>query len=261
MSESISQRHVAYEFIRSRISEGKLSPGERVSDFVLAKEIGVSRTPVREAITQLASEGLIEHIPQFGSFVKKLSRQELAELFDLREMLESYATKAAAERISPVVVKKLKLLCDEMLLLIDQLKSSGADDLYGEILRQQVKDDLTFHLLILRNSRCSHVLRVVSDLRILTNLFLLKRREPSLDAVAHLKNVHREHCGVVEALQNGDGELAADIMGRHLRRAKEVALDYFDAHVDETLLSDSEERGMPIEEVSRKIKQYRKADK
>src|SRR5690606_14145469 len=84
------------------------------------------------------------------------------------------------------------------------------------------------------------------------------RREPSLDAVAHLKNVHREHLAIVEALQIGDGDLAADIMGQHLHRAKEVTLDYFDAHANVALLSDSEDRGMPLEEVSRKIAQYRR---
>jgi len=222
--------------IRARITEGNLPPGERVSDFLLAKEIGISRTPVREAIMQLASEGLIEHIPQLGSFVRTLTRDELVELFDLREMLESYAASMAALRITPVVTDKLRAISDEMAGLIAQIEREEAGDLYGDLLRRQVKEDMRFHLLILRASNCRQVIRVVSDMRVLTNLFLHKRRAPSAKALAHLKMVLEEHIGIVDALALHDAEQVAERMRIHLRRSKEVALAYYDAHANEDIL-------------------------
>ena len=78
----------AYRVIRHRLAVGKLAPGARVSELALSKEFGISRGPVREVIGRLASEGLIDRMPNVGAFVKKLSHEELQDLYELRMWIE-----------------------------------------------------------------------------------------------------------------------------------------------------------------------------
>ena len=88
MPENHSQR--AYSHIRSKLLDGSATPGSRLSYGPIGKEIGVSATPVREAVGQLASEGFVELVPQLGAIVRDLTRDEAVELYELREALESY---------------------------------------------------------------------------------------------------------------------------------------------------------------------------
>src|SRR5271169_1260355 len=98
----------AYEHIRKRLLSGDLAPGASLSPALLAKEIGISHTPVREAISQLESEGLVERLPRLGARVRLIDRRELEELFELRETLEADAAAWAAERISEEQIVALR---------------------------------------------------------------------------------------------------------------------------------------------------------
>lgn len=253
----ISQKQRAYAFIRNQLSGGVLPVGARVSDFTLCKELGISRAPVREAISQLASEGVLEQIPHFGTFVKRLSRAELEELFDLREILESHAGSRAARRIGEAEIAELKKLCDRMLSVVKEIRSTQSADLEGELLSRQVRDDVTFHLRILESADRPKLLQVVSDLRILTNLFSQNRREPGRDAVRLLARTYREHCLIVRALEQGKPELAAKRIQDHIRKAKETALAYYDATTAVTEQDGSDlVRSNEIREMVRKMEMY-----
>lgn len=253
----ISQKQRAYAFIRNQLSGGVLTVGARVSDFSLCKELGISRAPVREAISQLASEGVLEQIPHYGTFVKRLSRAELEELFDLRELLESHAGSRAAERIGAPEVAELKKLCDRMLLVVKEIRTTKSADLEGELLSRQVRDDVTFHLLILETADRPKLLQVVSDLRILTNLFSQNRRRPGRDTVRHLARTYREHCLIVRALEQRKPEVAGRRIQEHIRKAKESALAFYD---ETSTVSENDEsehlRPVDIREMVRKMEKY-----
>src|SRR5262245_15044729 len=88
----------AYEHIQEAILSGHLPAGSVVSEAVLAKSLGISRTPVGEAIRQLAREGLVQQVPRYGTIVKPIDRRELIELYEMRAALESYAAARAAEK-------------------------------------------------------------------------------------------------------------------------------------------------------------------
>jgi DNA-binding transcriptional regulator YhcF (GntR family) len=90
----------AYRYIRERVISGAYAPGSRLTEEQLARELGVSRTPVREAVRQLAADGALVLKPNYGIFVGAWSRDEIAQLFDLRVMLESEITALAATNIS-----------------------------------------------------------------------------------------------------------------------------------------------------------------
>ena len=94
-------RELAYDYLRTKLLEGRIPPGTRISSRALAREIGVSFIPVREAIAQLASEGLVDHEAGVGTFGTRLGVDDLRELYELREALELHAVHAAVLRIDP----------------------------------------------------------------------------------------------------------------------------------------------------------------
>src|SRR5687768_1814024 len=104
----------AYRHIRRKLVTGMIG-GERLSEVALAKEIGVSTTPVREAMGRLMSEGLLVKVPGLGSFVRQVGRDELEELYELRQLLESHATFRAATRLTAAQLRELQRFCNQIL--------------------------------------------------------------------------------------------------------------------------------------------------
>jgi DNA-binding GntR family transcriptional regulator len=100
--------------LRRFILEGDLEPGARLQEVELAAQLGVSRTPVREALRELSSQGLVEILPHRGARVTRWSASELIEIYELRSMLESHAAERAATRMSDAEVDELVALCEKM---------------------------------------------------------------------------------------------------------------------------------------------------
>lgn len=223
---SLSQKERAYTHIREKMLLGDLRAGARLSEVMLAKEIGISRTPVREAMNQLESEGLIEQIPRFGSFVRKLERRELEELYDLRAVLEGYAAARAAHRMTPEQARELGQLCDHMGDLGRQYRESG--EMSADLSQQWVMADVAFHMLILRASGSDRVTKIVSDFRILTHICGHNRVDPGESIGDSMVRTWREHAGIVEALVGRDAEAADKRIEDHIQLAKESALANFD---------------------------------
>ncbi|MGH3327227.1 MAG: GntR family transcriptional regulator [Streptomycetales bacterium] len=104
----------AYDSLRSGILTGEFVFGSRLGEAELAETFGVSRTPVREALRRLSSEGLVEVLPNRGARVAQWSEQDLHEIYELRALLESYGAARAASRIEAGEIARLARLCDEM---------------------------------------------------------------------------------------------------------------------------------------------------
>ncbi len=128
----------ASEVIRRAIIDGRLAPGRRLKEEELARELGISRTPVREALLMLESEGLVELIPKRGASVRAYAVDDLDDMYQLRALLEGYAARRAATRISPEDVARLEESCARF----DRLRAE--DDLL-----ELVKENLFFHNVIL----------------------------------------------------------------------------------------------------------------
>jgi DNA-binding GntR family transcriptional regulator len=111
--------------------------------------------------------------------------------------------------------------------IIEEIRAGGLKDLEGDLLTRQIRNDVAFHLLIMRAADRPKHLQVVSDLRILTNLFSQRGREGSRDAVRQLTRAHSEHCKIVEALEKGEATLTSRRMATHIRKGKEAALAYY----------------------------------
>jgi DNA-binding GntR family transcriptional regulator len=118
-------RHQAYERIRALVRSGRLAPGERVSTLELSRRLGISRTPIREALSKLASEGIMREVPGVGAYVHEPDATEVAELYGLREVLETYAAREAAAHMTDAELDRLEELCLRMRAVARHLRESG----------------------------------------------------------------------------------------------------------------------------------------
>jgi DNA-binding GntR family transcriptional regulator len=200
--------------IREAIIGGVLQPGERLKEERLARELGTSRTPVREALRVLQSEGLIVAMPNRGAVVRSYTLAELEEMYDLRELLEGHAARRAAERITPETVAELQESCDRFAELI-----TGAD------LSSLVEENAFFHGTILRASdseRLTTMVREVIALPLVYRSYIWYSPEQA-DAS------YRFHRFLVEALDAHDAERAHRVMCEHVAAARSVLV----AHIEE----------------------------
>src|SRR3954469_20008540 len=109
---SLAQK--AYDHLQEGVLSGRLRSGTVISEQALARELGISRTPVGEAIRQLVREGLVEQVPRYGTIVRSIDRRELIDLYEMREAIESYAAAKAAELVSDAALDRLQQFCDVM---------------------------------------------------------------------------------------------------------------------------------------------------
>ncbi|MEA1950384.1 MAG: GntR family transcriptional regulator, partial [Planctomycetota bacterium] len=189
-----SLKHRAYDHIRQKLFDGRLGEGAHLSPVDLGKEIGISHIPVREAITQLASEGLVVHIARQGAFVRQMQRQELLELFELRGMLETATIIKVAKRIRPAelgdLAGYLKGLADvvELFRAVDDGsvdEGSGSDNSDREYAEKMVSlmgewtlADLAFHMLLLRIGGNRQVTGVIAERQIMLQMFRHRTDSP-----------------------------------------------------------------------------------
>lgn len=211
---STNLRELAYSHIRGKLLEGRIPPGSRISSRALAREIGISFIPVREAIAQLAIEGLVDHEAGVGTFATRVQRDDLRELYDLREALESHAVGLAAGRIDADGLARMRGWNDEMRALAARRRATPRrlDDQAD--LAAWNRADIEFHLALLSAAGNRRLLRAVHDLRVLTQVF---RAQRELRPVDDLDRACVQHQALMDALARRDGELATSTLREHVR--------------------------------------------
>jgi Transcriptional regulators len=143
-----------YSTLRHCIVLGDLAPGERLLSDGLASRLGVSRTPVREALRKLEAEGLVAASPRLGLVVREISEQDLAEIFAIREALEATAARLAAENAAPSELADLRALLEDMETVCRRGELETLRDLTAE-----------FHLYVCRAGHNGRLLRMLKDLQ------------------------------------------------------------------------------------------------
>jgi DNA-binding GntR family transcriptional regulator len=197
----------AYQSIRLAMLQGRLRPDVFYSENSVATTLGISRTPAREALQQLESEGLIEVLPQRGFRVRRISRAELIEFYTLREMLESYVVRTLCQTIDD---RQLRLLAH----ILERQEMAG-DDVPAFIAL-----DEEFHLSMAQLAGLRRTARIISSLRGV--LWLMGTRV--VDSETRRRHVVPEHRAVLEALQRRDVDAAAAAITHHVRATAQVAL-------------------------------------
>jgi DNA-binding GntR family transcriptional regulator len=220
-----SLRTRAYEHVKSQLFNGALQPGARLSPVTIAREIGTSHIPVREALSQLQREGLIEQIDGRGAFVRAFTRREIANLYDLRIALEGDLAATAARRIRPVQLERLREVCDEMRRLSRVARDTGAVYLQRAVGRELVQIDAEFHRVIHGAAGNPLASRVLADSHALYRLFSVSSRIYWPDFVREIAIALLEHWRLYRHLLSGDAVGAKRCMRGQLRHARRRVLD------------------------------------
>ena len=194
------REHVA-DALRAAIVSGDMTPGEIYSAPTLAERFGVSATPVREAMLDLAKQGLIEVIPNKGFQVTRITDTELDEITEIRLMLEPPAAAKAALRATPADVAELTVLAHEVV--------NAARD--GDLIKH-VDADRAFHGRLLEIGGNRRLVQIVYDLRDRTRLYGLANLAERGDLTATVK----EHLTMCEYLATGSSEALADLVRTHI---------------------------------------------
>ncbi|HEX7009282.1 MAG TPA: GntR family transcriptional regulator [Phycisphaeraceae bacterium] len=227
-SGNLKLRDRAYGYIRQQLVSGRLAAGSRLSVDSLAKEIGISRTPVAEALLRLQMEGVVEQVPRVGTIVRQPDVKEIADLYELREILESHAAAHAAKNISPADQALLDRFVEQMRQICVELRESGQKVLSREAIRRFLTADLAFHMVLLRSTGNQRIHKIVEDTRVFLLIFCFKRHEHhTLKTVA---DIYLWHGRIRNAIRRGDAEAARQAMLGHLRVSKQGAIEFMSQH-------------------------------
>ncbi|WFF43248.1 GntR family transcriptional regulator [Salinicola endophyticus] len=201
--------------LQRAIVRGELPPGTRITEPELSSRYGISRGPLREAMRRLETYRLIERVPHVGARVVKLSMDELLELFDVREALESMAARLAAQHMTAEEIAGLR----EVLAVHERQGDLASGEAY-----YQREGDLDFHYRIVQGSHNRMLMTILCDdlyylVRLYRTQFSASGKRPQRAFVEH----HR----IVDAIEAGDAELSELLMRRHVSASREnVAASY-----------------------------------
>jgi len=203
-------REVVSEALRNAIQEGILQPGERLMEIQLAEELGVSRTPIREAIRKLEQEGFVVMIPRRGTYVANISLKDISQVYEIRSALEELAAGLAAERITEDEIEVLERMVVE---IADYIESGDMDKI--------VAADVEFHDVLYKASRNLRLAEIVNNLRDQ----ILRFRSISMNQPGRLAKTWEEHREMVEAIASHNATQARKIARMHMEHAEQVLLN------------------------------------
>jgi DNA-binding GntR family transcriptional regulator len=198
---------IAADLIRQAIVEGRLHPGEPLREERLAAELGISRTPVREALLILQTEGLVVAAPKRGSVVRSYEPAEIADLYETRAMAEGYASGRAARFVTGDDIKLLRQSCTRFEALLDEPDVVPL-----------VRENLAFHSVILDAARSPSLASLVD---VVTRVPLVYR------SYYHYSSKDKEialhyHQRIAQALEERDAARAEALMRQHILEARDV---------------------------------------
>lgn len=194
-------REVIFNSLREAIIIGELRPGERLMEVQLAEKMGVSRTPVREAIRKLELEGLVNMIPRKGAHVAELSVKDIMDVLEVRASLDGLATALAAERITDDELKELKFINGQFATYIEK-----------ENINSSIKKDVEFHDIIYKASRNDKLIAILNNLREQVQRF----RVIYIKDYSSPKNLIKEHNDIFEAMETRNPESARGLAKTHI---------------------------------------------
>jgi DNA-binding GntR family transcriptional regulator len=202
-------REVIFNVLREAIIVGELKPGERLMEVQLAEKMGVSRTPVREAIRKLELEGLVTMIPRKGAHVSGLSTKDIMDVLEVRSSLDGLATSLAAIRMTDDELKSLQSVNAQFSNYTEKGNLQGS-----------IKKDVEFHEIIYKASRNEKLLQIVNNLREQVHRF----RVIYLKDYVSPKELIKEHLEIVDAIKNRDELLSQKTAQNHIQKQEEAIL-------------------------------------
>ncbi len=204
-------REIVFEYLRNSILDGSLKPGERLMELQLAEKLGVSRTPIREAIRKLELEGLVEMIPRKGAYVADLSIKDILDVLEVRTNLEGLATYLAAERMNEEDIEELKRILKKF------------EDSIGSMDKEKmIEFDDMFHDKIIRGSRNNKLIQIVQSLHEQLQRF----RVIYFSEYKEYKHLLNYHQAILDAIMNKEPEKAKEYAENHIRKLEKSIIDW-----------------------------------
>ena len=207
MNEYLPLRDVVFQTLRQAILRGELKPGERLMEIHLAQKLGVSRTPVREAIRKLELEGLVLMIPRKGAVVAEITISDLEDVLEVRMALEELAVKHACRQITPEQLSQLHILAEEF-----------RQTLYGDDVGACAQADMKFHEAIYAATGNGRLVQILNNLR---EQMYRYRMEYMKDKRMY-KLLIDEHDAIRKAIKKKDKEKAGQVMRTHIINQQEA---------------------------------------
>ena len=204
-------RRRIYNFLREQLLSGEIQPHEHLIEAKVAREIGTSRTPVREALHSLELEGLIKSIPRVGYVVKSISEEEVEEICEIRAAIEGLGARWAMEKAQKKLVEGLK----KNISLSDERVSKGD-------VRAFVDMDAQFHEIISKLSGSKRLLELAQTLR----RHMLRYRVQSIYSIDNVRRAIDGHKGILRAIEKRDLEEVNKAIQHHMEQSKRDILRY-----------------------------------
>ncbi|GAL17271.1 GntR family transcriptional regulator [Vibrio maritimus] len=202
-----SRSEVAYQKLLQAIRHGELTPGTRVREIEVAEMLGISRTPVRDAIRRLESDGLLIHLPRQGAVIKQLDQKEVIELYEVREVLEGTAARYAARHASEIELAELEDFNDIMLSNAnDPIKVAEANRLFHQALY-----------------RAGNNRYLIDALNSLSNALTLLGGT-TLQEGERTQTAYQEHQAIIDAIRQRDGDKAEQAARHHIQQAHRIRM-------------------------------------
>lgn len=211
MNEYLPLRDVVFNTLRQAILTGELKPGERLMEIHLADRLGVSRTPIREAIRKLELEGLVTMIPRKGAQVAKITEKNLKDVLEVRRALDVLTVKLACDRMDEETKMELLKACDEFAKVVKKNNT-----------KEITEADVCFHDIILKSTGNDRLLQLVNNL---AEQMYRYRLEYIKDSAYHDRLV-KEHEAIYQAIIDGDKEKAAKAAVLHIDNQEKTIIEH-----------------------------------
>jgi len=217
---------IAYTQLRDKVWSGDLKPGDRLVNRTLGEELGVSTVTVREAIHRLASDGVVEHVPNAGAYVRKLSASEMVDLFSFRAWLDLFTAREAVRKIERHELDRLQLINKQMRDLIVSVRETPTRILEGERMDEWLEVDRRFHRLLVKSAHNSWLIKATGDIHLLAHVM---RSKSPVSSFADAAWTYRQHAEITKALEKRDSERACEWMRIHGDQALATLLNNLDS--------------------------------
>ena len=202
-----------YKIIRDKIIWHEIKPGERIIDQKLAEEFGVSRSIVRQVLAVLAKEELLITIPRNGFYVREITRKEIEEIYNIRKVLEGYATELAVPKIGSRDIAK-----------IEEAFKKARRDLEKDEVKSFIEADVILHKILVDNCGNECLIKIINK----NNDKYAFYRIADLKRLKRAKESYFEHHEIFEAVKKKDIKLSANLMAKHIENAKNIILKNFE---------------------------------
>ena len=205
----------AYKIIKSKIIWHEIKPGERIIDKKLAEELCVSRSVVRQVLSVLTKEELLKLIPRNGFYIREITSKEIEEIYNVRKVLEVYATELAVPRINRRDIAELEDVFDK-----------AKRDLEKDEVKSFIEADVILHKILVENCGNECLTKIINK----NNDKYAFYRIADLNRIERAKESYLEHYEIFKAVKEKKVKFSAELMAKHIENAKKIILNNFESY-------------------------------